>query len=178
MKLDNKQLEKDWKSRILKNYLKSYFVNPLPKEQLEKLYNHFNSNPVSYLVVYKREILLQVVSAYILSFAGRVNWKSFSTYDLMDMYFVKYLEEEGSPFSICNKYEPLIITHGDDIIENKKLPEVVAQLMGTRESYKKKALFITLNEKICNFPYLEWASISDKNATKNKVNSTSGLDII
>lgn len=131
---------KDWKKHVLQEYLHDYYVSPIKDPAKKKiLADLFVKKEDFYaLCVSSRNELKQVVQYYLLSFKGRVYWKDFNSYELVQSFI-----DSNSPLELTSIYDVVVIYHGFNEMENKRLGDIVNQVVEFRRHKGLKTLFIS-----------------------------------
>lgn len=131
--------QKEWKQRLLRQYLRNFFSAPLPREQMAALGEFFkgtSGKPVS-VVTPDDTVMKQVGMCYLLSFGGEKAWRACSGYELVQSHF-----DKDEILTGMMSADLAIIFHGFDTMPNKMIPEIVNQVVMTRKMRGKGTLVL------------------------------------
>ena len=130
---------REWKQRILRSYLKHFFVAPLPAEQETELTKIFLRNPSPVIVLVTPTLLQaqQTAQCFLLAFGRELDWESCSSHELVRTFF-----EVNDALSSLVARQVVILTHGFDSLPNKETANYVNQVASSRESRGRKTLIL------------------------------------
>lgn len=118
-----------WKRAVLEEYLREFFVEPLPKEKAEALQAIISKKSNFYALKADSMLEIKQISAYfLLSFGHRVFWNAYNSYQFVDL----FLNSE-SLIDVTSQFPVLIIYHGISEMANKRLKDMVNQVVEFRK---------------------------------------------